>query len=881
MKVSSFAYHGRLCLVFCLCVSMLVSSTAFAELGIDAQKNVLILNSYHKGYKWTDNIMEGISSVLGADPRHIKLLVEDMDTKRISNEQYINQLYEVYKYKYSNRKIDLVIAADDEAFHFLLQHGQVLFPNTPVVFCGVNYFEDSMLYGHDNMTGVVEAYDIRKTLELALQIHPATQNIYIINDKTITGLGIRRTLMEIIPTFKGINFISWEDYNMQEIQQKIKTLPENSLVLFMVFFQDVSGKYFSYDESISMVAMNSSVPIYGMWDFYLGHGIVGGVLTSGYQQGRMAAQLSRRILDGENAANIPIVRESPNQYMFDNVQMKRFGIRSADLPENSIIINQAYSDRKQVLVLNSYHADMPWVKNISAGIENFFAEDKTVTFYYDYMDAKRNPSPDYIEKLHEVYKAKYSNKKFDAIIVSDDPAYNFLLAYQGDLFPNTPVVFCGVNYFQEQDLAGYEDWFTGVVEQIDMQKTLEVGLKLHPAVTQVVVINDNTLLGQVNRALLQEAMTHFPNIKFIMYEDMNMSEVQERVARLRAESIILLLSFNQDKSNNIFTYEDAIDLIAHAANVPIYGTWDFYLGHGLLGGMLTSGYSQGELVARMTKQVLDGVKPRNIPVVKDSPNRYIFDYEQLKKFNVNLKDLPEDSILINQSPTFYNQYRRLVVGVCFFIFVLVGIISILYITIRRRKKVEAELQIYATTDQMTGVFNRRTGMLFLQKQMALSERSGEKFVICFVDVNGLKKVNDTYGHVEGDKLIQAVGQLLQGPLRRTDIICRFGGDEFFMIFPKSDLKGARAMMLRIAENIQKYNSQKLHHFTIGISFGFAEYSPDHPMTLEEMLAAADNEMYKQKNTAKFTGYSSLEGMQHDQNLVGNARESQSEPTISL
>ena len=137
----------------------------------NTKKSVLVLNSYHKGYQWSDNIIEGIRSILGPNAQNIDLQVEDMDTHRISDNGYIYQLLETYRYKFRAKKFDVIIATDDPAFAFLLKYHDELFPGTPIVFCGVNYFVDSMLAAQDLFTGVVEGQDIKSTLDIALKLN--------------------------------------------------------------------------------------------------------------------------------------------------------------------------------------------------------------------------------------------------------------------------------------------------------------------------------------------------------------------------------------------------------------------------------------------------------------------------------------------------------------------------------------------------------------------------------------------------------------------------------------------------------------------------------------------------------------------------------------
>jgi len=832
----------KLITVALVIVATILSSLALAQ--DNPKKNVLILNSYNNGYKWTDNIVEGITSVLEPSSRNLNIIVEDMDRKRITDESYVAELFEVYKYKFKTIKFDVIICSDDDAFYFLLQYHDQLFPGTPIVFCGVNYFQDSILQGEELFTGVVEAQDIRATISLALTLHPNTKDIYIVNDKSTTGLALEKDLQQVLPQFADrVRFVSLADCTMGQVRETVKTLPDDSLVLYLVFFRDAANQYFNYDESIALISAQSRVPIYGCWDFSLGHGIVGGMLTSGFYQGEAAAKMALRILDGERPADIPVLKDSPNKYMFDASQMKRYGVKNADLPENSFIINDTYSDSKQVLILNSYHHGMSWTDSIEEGIKSVLA-DQNISLYIDYMDAKRNNGPEFTQKLHEVYKEKYGNKKFDAVIATDDPAYNFLLKYHNELFKDVPVVFCGVNYFNESSLAGHP-LFTGIVEAIDIRKTLEAALRLHPGVGRVVVINDKTPTGLANKKLLQEVIPDFPGVEFVLFEGMNMSELQDKVEQLPVDSLILLLTYNQDKSNNVFSYEQSAELIAQKARVPIYSVWEFYLGHGILGGLLTSGYSQGEMAGKMALRILNGEQPAQIPVVNESPNRYMFDYNQMIKFGLIPGKLPPESIVINQPVSFYEKHIVKIGGTFAAIIITVLLIQ--------RKRAQDQMKYYATTDAMTGVFNRRTGLAFLEKQMEIAKRSGEKLSICFVDVNNLKMVNDTYGHQEGDYLIKTVSQLLQQPLRKSDVICRLGGDEFLLIFPGVSISEAEVVWRRIEDAIANHNTTAGKPFAITVSHGFAGYDRVNAASVDEFILIADKEMYQEKNALKSKG----------------------------
>ena len=338
-----------------LIVSLLVVLVSAAGVNAAGPRHVLVLNSYHQGLSWTDSIMEGIESVLGEDS-DLELHIEYMDTKRLYDEVHLQNLYEVYKYKYSQMRFEVVMVSDNNAFEFLRQHHDELFPGTPVVFCGINDFRDSMLEGHDLFTGVVEVTDIESTLEIALQLHPNVAQVAVVNDRTPTGVAMKSELQAVIPRFEAsTEFVLIEDLDMAEVQAQVETLPADSLILWLVFNRDASGQFFTYEESLARISSVATVPIYGMADFYLGGGIVGGKLTSGFHQGEAAASIAQRILGGEAVEDVPVVKDSPNRYMFDYEQLQRFGLESAALPADSIVINlpDTFYGRYKVLIWGS------------------------------------------------------------------------------------------------------------------------------------------------------------------------------------------------------------------------------------------------------------------------------------------------------------------------------------------------------------------------------------------------------------------------------------------------------------------------------------------------------------------------------------------------
>jgi len=167
--------------------------------------------------------------------------------------------------------------------------------------------------------------------------------------------------------------------------------------------------------------------------------------------------------------------------------------------------------------------------------------------------------------------------------------------------------------------------------------------------------------------------------------------------------------------------------------------------------------------------------------------------------------------------------------------------------ITERKQAEEELRILATTDALTGVLNRGSGLLLFGKQLQLSKRSNSKLSICYLDVDDLKEINDTYGHQEGDEVLRLVSKLSKEILREADIICRLGGDEFLLILPQCSVDKAIVVWERIAKKVVAFNARKTKPYIISLSRGFAEFDSTDEKSVDQLIAIADQDMYKDKH----------------------------------
>lgn len=165
--------------------------------------------------------------------------------------------------------------------------------------------------------------------------------------------------------------------------------------------------------------------------------------------------------------------------------------------------------------------------------------------------------------------------------------------------------------------------------------------------------------------------------------------------------------------------------------------------------------------------------------------------------------------------------------------------------IQNRKQAEIEGRQLSLTDELTGLHNRRGFFLLAEQQLKIAQRMKLLCWVIFIDLDGLKQINDTLGHDIGDALIVDAGRLLKQSFRKSDIVARLGGDEF-IVFISSYFKDADSIQTHLQTNIASFNQHQNRSYQISMSMGIQRYSPEINMSLEQLVARSDELMYAQK-----------------------------------
>ena len=329
--------------LFLLLALICACSRASAAQQPDAWR-ILFLNSYDRGNSWSDDVESGIRTRLTDSAREIEMSVEYLDTRRFTGEEVQENMAATLAVKYRHYSPHLLIVSDNAAFDFALKHRERLFPRLPIVFCGYNDFRPEVLSGHTNITGVNEEADILANVETALQVHPQAKTlVFVISTAEVSSKRIAEIAESTIFPLLRENFelVILKDASMDEMRRTFATLPQDAVLFLPGQTSDMGDdRPLNQVENARLITAACPVPVYAFWDFQLGTGVLGGRILSGIDQGKAAAEMALRILDGTSPESIPVMLSAPARVIFDHDVMKRFHLSESDLPPGSQIINR-------------------------------------------------------------------------------------------------------------------------------------------------------------------------------------------------------------------------------------------------------------------------------------------------------------------------------------------------------------------------------------------------------------------------------------------------------------------------------------------------------------------------------------------------------------
>lgn len=510
-------------------------------------------------------------------------------------------------------------------------------------------------------------------------------------------------------------------------------------------------------------------------------------------------------------------------------------------------------DSDRVLFISSYSYGWDTVQLQIEGIKAGIGANVVVD--YEFMDTKRVDNETSAKQFYEGLAYRLSVvEPYDVIILGDDAALLFALEYRSILFPDTPLVFEGVNNQTLALEAAKDPMITGVLEQLSFQENIDFARRLFPDADRVVGIFDDTVTGQAERASFYQNSKLYPELAFseINTSSLTSEELKEALKEIPENTILIYVVMTQDADGKHYTNRESVALISKYARVPAFRMVSGGIGDGLLGGKVVSMELSGELAAGLAMQILSGTDPASFQTVVDSPNIYYIDEAVMERFGLPLSLIPEDAVIVNHRPTFWEQYSTILLP-AFFIILCLSVISVLmFADNQKRRRLVTELrqaqkQLKDSNDHdfLTGLQNRRKFTVDLEKCIA----NGSACSLVMLDIDNFKKINDTYGHTAGDMALCELGKRLHAITDDILIPYRFAGDEFILVLKTEDASSLEQYLSICSSVFDEPLLLTGQPLLIGGSFGVASYPQDATVG-SQLIICADRAMYYSKTHGK-------------------------------
>ncbi len=311
--------------------------------------SVLVLTTEDSQSRLEAEQIAGLRSVL---PPETEIIVDYLDVRRISfRSSYLERYESVIIGKYRARRPAVIVALNEGALAVVDRYREPLFSKVPLVICGADLVDARRDGGNrDSWTGVFSVSDHEKTLDVALAVYPNARMVQVWTDYTAHGIHMRDVLLAkseagrfpVPVTVPGLQQSAHRTWVPADVQEYFGALGSTNLILHVGYLSDLQGGVYLSRNLIPRLAKDWKAPVFTTQYDAIGEGVLGGNVVNARRMGEIAGEMVGRILAGEKPGDIPPVT-LPGEWVFDHVQLKRWGISERSLPKGSRIINRPYA----------------------------------------------------------------------------------------------------------------------------------------------------------------------------------------------------------------------------------------------------------------------------------------------------------------------------------------------------------------------------------------------------------------------------------------------------------------------------------------------------------------------------------------------------------
>ncbi len=519
------------------------------------------------------------------------------------------------------------------------------------------------------------------------------------------------------------------------------------------------------------------------------------------------------------------------------------------------------AEPKNIVVLASFDQALPWTQSFITGLT---AERKRlneqIDFFFEFIDQRRLGENVPEQMQADYLKAKYSDRKIDAVIIESRYAQKFVESQGEYIFGKVPyVLMSGVKGDRSKLGVSSQvtngDWLPGNAAVLKY---------IHPDAKGIVIVSGSSRLAKtIVGKLMPSFREAFPALTIQELTDLPLDELKLALSRIPEGTIVFYALYFRAPNGARYTPRDVAYELAPVTPVPMYGLYRTYIGSGVIGGNMASPEQSAKDTLNVTlKLIASGaavpLRPRSVY------SRVVMDARAMEKAGISKAQLPPGSEVLFEKPPFYEIYFVETVSLFTFMLVLLAALAVtvgLYLQKRRHSTVLLQnqkmlelrveqrteaLQNMAMTDHLTGLANRAE----FYRQLTQTYGTRQGFAVAILDIDDFKKINDNHGHPAGDRALQIFAQCCENSLRPQDCIGRVGGEEFACIFPATEPESAARVLEQLCQNVaaQAIALEDGSGIHLTVSIGLAHSAQ--AISSDELMQLADHQLYIAKKSGK-------------------------------
>jgi PAS domain S-box-containing protein len=353
-------------------------------------------------------------------------------------------------------------------------------------------------------------------------------------------------------------------------------------------------------------------------------------------------------------------------------------------------------ETKRVLVLYGEDKAHPAHELSDQGLRVAFRSSQLfdVQLYPEYLDNSRFGGAGHAQTVADYLCRKYTGIKIDAIITVYPSAIDFLMSEEGNIFPMMPIVASQVTRTTAENLehSPLRRFITAVVTADNSAILLDTALRLRPSTQHVALVAGVTPNDSATEQVLRNALKpHFEKLELIDLTKLPMQDILARVGSLPQDTIVLYSSIFKDGDGRGFVPREALSLVSRAANAPVFGLYEPFLGYGIVGGQLVSFEHLGRETAALALRILGGESPASIPFGGEEAYVSLYDWRELKRWNIPETAVPPGSEIRYREPSLWRDYKGTIAGMIAFMVFEAFLILVLVMNLRMRRRAERAL----------------------------------------------------------------------------------------------------------------------------------------------------------------------------------------------